>query len=133
MLFSFVYPVFVSLLKLLIGSRRPAQVKDIQLMAQHQQLDVLRPGRSAKAAICWPRLPRRGAAWLRTGAAMICSSPHSVETRKPPVSATQPPRRGCPRYPTFVQCSGLDYRRWSLLPKRSMLRTTHAAGPIADG
>ena len=99
MLFSFVYPVFVSLLKLLIGSRRPAQVKDIQLMAQHQQLDVLRPGRSAKAAICWPRLPRRG----------------------------------CPRYPTFVQCSGLDYRRWSLLPKRSMLRTTHAAGPIADG
>jgi hypothetical protein len=30
MLFSFIYVVFVSLLKLVIGSRRPARVKDIR-------------------------------------------------------------------------------------------------------
>ena len=38
----FVYLVFVSLLKLLVGSRRPAQVKDIELMVLRHQLDVLR-------------------------------------------------------------------------------------------
>ena len=32
MLFSFIYLVFVSLLKLLVGSRRPAQVKDLELI-----------------------------------------------------------------------------------------------------
>jgi hypothetical protein len=42
MLFSFVYLVFVSLLKLLVGSRRPAQVKDIELIVLRHQLDVLR-------------------------------------------------------------------------------------------
>jgi transposase InsO family protein len=42
MLFSFVYLVFVSLLRLLIGGRRPAQVKDIELIVLRHQLDVLR-------------------------------------------------------------------------------------------
>jgi putative transposase len=42
MLLSFVYLVFVSLLKLLVGSRRPAQVKDIELIVLRHQLDVLR-------------------------------------------------------------------------------------------
>src|ERR1035438_7659525 len=42
MLFSFVYLVFVSLLKLLIGSRRPVQVKDVELIVLRHQLDVLR-------------------------------------------------------------------------------------------
>jgi putative transposase len=42
MLFSFVYLVFVSLLRLLIGSGRPAQVKDIELIVLGHELDVLR-------------------------------------------------------------------------------------------
>src|SRR5213592_1395554 len=42
MLFSFVYLVFVSLLRLLIGSGRPARVKDIELIVLRHQLDVLR-------------------------------------------------------------------------------------------
>jgi putative transposase len=42
MLFSFVYLVFVSLLKLLVGSRRPAQVKDVELIVLRHQVDVLR-------------------------------------------------------------------------------------------
>jgi hypothetical protein len=41
MLLSFIY-LFVSLLKLLVGRRRPAQVKDIELIVLHHQLDVLR-------------------------------------------------------------------------------------------
>jgi len=39
---SFVYLVFVSLLKPLVGSRRPMQVKDIELIVLRHQLDVLR-------------------------------------------------------------------------------------------
>jgi putative transposase len=42
MLLSFVYLVLVSLLKLLIGSRRPTQVKDIELIVLRHQLRVLR-------------------------------------------------------------------------------------------
>jgi transposase len=42
MLLSFIYLVFVSLLKLLIRSGRPAQVKDIELIVLRHQLDVLR-------------------------------------------------------------------------------------------
>ena len=42
MLFSFIYLVFVSLLKLLIGSCRPVHVKDIELIVLRHQLDVLR-------------------------------------------------------------------------------------------
>ncbi len=42
MLFSFIYLVFVSLLKLLVGSRRPAQVKDLELIVLRHQLGVLR-------------------------------------------------------------------------------------------
>ena len=42
MLFSFVYLIFASLLKLLIGSGGPAQVKDIELIVLRHQLDVLR-------------------------------------------------------------------------------------------
>ena len=42
MLFSFVYLVFVSLLKLLIGGRRPAQVKDLELIMLRHRIDVLR-------------------------------------------------------------------------------------------
>lgn len=42
MLFSFVYLVFVSLLRPLSGSRRPAEVKDIELLVLRHQLDVLR-------------------------------------------------------------------------------------------
>jgi hypothetical protein len=42
MLFSFVYLVVVSLLKLPVGSRRPAQAKDIELIVLRHQIDVLR-------------------------------------------------------------------------------------------
>jgi putative transposase len=42
MLFSFVYLVFVSLLKLLVGSRRPARAKDIELIVLRHQIEVLR-------------------------------------------------------------------------------------------
>ena len=42
MLFSFVYLVFVSVLKLLVGRGRPAQVKDIELIVLRHQIDVLR-------------------------------------------------------------------------------------------
>jgi transposase InsO family protein len=42
MLLSFIYLVFVSLLKLLIRSGRPAQVKDIELIVLRHQLEVLR-------------------------------------------------------------------------------------------
>jgi transposase InsO family protein len=42
MLLSFIYLVFVSVLKLLTGSRRPAQVKDIELLVLRHQLTVLR-------------------------------------------------------------------------------------------
>jgi transposase InsO family protein len=42
MLFSFVYLIFVSLLKLLIGSGRPAEVRDIELIVLRHQIDVLR-------------------------------------------------------------------------------------------
>ena len=42
MLLSFIYLVFVSLLKLLIRSGRPAQVKDIELIVLRHQLAVLR-------------------------------------------------------------------------------------------
>jgi putative transposase len=42
MLFSFIYLVFVSVLKLLTGSCRPAQVKDVELIVLRHQLDVLR-------------------------------------------------------------------------------------------
>jgi hypothetical protein len=41
MTLSFIYLVFVSLLKLLVGSDRPAQVKDIELIVLRHQLDVL--------------------------------------------------------------------------------------------
>ena len=42
MLLSFIYIAFVSLLKLLIRSGRPAHVKDIELIVLRHQLDVLR-------------------------------------------------------------------------------------------
>src|ERR1035437_10957760 len=42
MLFSFIYLVFVSLLKLLIGSGRPGEAKDVELIVMRHQLDVLR-------------------------------------------------------------------------------------------
>jgi hypothetical protein len=41
-LLSFVYLVFISLLKLLVGSGRPAQVKDIELILLRHELNVLR-------------------------------------------------------------------------------------------
>ncbi len=42
MLLSFIYLVFLSLLKLLVGSRRPARVKDVELIVRRHQLDVPR-------------------------------------------------------------------------------------------
>ena len=41
MVLSFVYLVFVSLLKLLLRSGRPVDVKDIELLLLRHQLDVL--------------------------------------------------------------------------------------------
>ena len=41
MLLSFVYLAFVSVLKLLIGSGRLAQVKDIELIVLRHQLEIL--------------------------------------------------------------------------------------------
>jgi hypothetical protein len=78
-----------------------------------------------------PSSPRQ-VAWSRPGAAMICSSPHSVETTKTPVSATQPPRRGRPRYPTFVQCSGLC-GAWTTDDGACCRREIHAPGHICGG
>jgi putative transposase len=69
MLFSFVYLVFVSVLKLLVGRGRPAQVKDIELIVLRHQLDVLRrqverpslrsSDRAFLAATSWLLPPRR--------------------------------------------------------------------------
>jgi putative transposase len=42
MLFSFIYLIFASLLKLLIGKGRPERVKDIELIVLRHQVDVLR-------------------------------------------------------------------------------------------
>ncbi len=42
MLFSVVYLVFVSLLKLLVASRRPARTKDIELIVLRHRIEVLR-------------------------------------------------------------------------------------------
>ena len=42
MLLSFIYLAFVSLLKLLVRSGRPAQVKDIELIVLRHQLEILR-------------------------------------------------------------------------------------------
>jgi hypothetical protein len=42
MLLSFIYLVFISLLRLLIARGRPAQVKDIELIVLRHQLKVLR-------------------------------------------------------------------------------------------
>jgi hypothetical protein len=50
MLFSFIYLVFVSLLKLLVGSRRPAQVKDLELIVLRHQIEVLGRQAAPKAA-----------------------------------------------------------------------------------
>jgi hypothetical protein len=44
MLLSFVYLAFVSLLKLLVRSRRPERVKDIEILVLRHQLEVMRPG-----------------------------------------------------------------------------------------
>jgi putative transposase len=66
MLFSFIYLVFVSLLKLLVGSRRPAQVKDLELIVLRHQIEVL--GRQVQR----PRLRPADRALL--AAAMACSS-----------------------------------------------------------
>jgi putative transposase len=41
MLLSFIYLVFVSVLKLLTGSRLPAQVKDVELLVLRHQLTLL--------------------------------------------------------------------------------------------
>ena len=66
MLFSFIYLVFASLLKLLVGSRRPAQVKDVELIVLRHQLKLLR----RLTALFSPRQ----AAYSRASAAMVCSS-----------------------------------------------------------
>jgi hypothetical protein len=42
MLLRFVYLAFISLLRLLIGGGRPAQVKDIELIVLRHHLEVLR-------------------------------------------------------------------------------------------
>src|SRR5439155_21036428 len=44
MLLSFVYLAFVSLLKLLVRSRRPERVKDIEILVLRHQLEVMRRG-----------------------------------------------------------------------------------------
>jgi putative transposase len=65
MLHSFIYLVFVSLLKLLIGSGRPAQVKDIELMVLRHQLDVLR------GQVQRPRLRPADRAFLAAGSRLL--------------------------------------------------------------
>ena len=42
MVLSFVYPVFVSLLRLLLRSGRRVGVKDVELLMLRHQLEVLR-------------------------------------------------------------------------------------------
>jgi hypothetical protein len=70
MLFSFVYLVFISLLKLVVGSRRPAHIEVIVL---RHQLDVLsrQVQRRSCDRVTAPFSPRR-AACSRRGAAMVC-------------------------------------------------------------
>lgn len=61
--------------------------------------------------------------------------PYSVETRTPPVSATQPPTVGARATdvcPLLGLVWGLDYRRWSLLPKGDACSGPDATGPTAD-
>lgn len=66
----------MSLLKLLLRSGRPVDVKDIELLLLRHQLEVLRrqverPQRDRVTARCWP--PQAGC--CRPRAAMACSSP----------------------------------------------------------
>jgi hypothetical protein len=56
---SFVYLVFVSLLRLLAGGGRPGRVKDVELIVLRHELDVLR--RQLKR----PRCKRVAARFLR--------------------------------------------------------------------
>jgi hypothetical protein len=62
MLLSFIYLAFVSLLKLLVRSGRPAQVKDAAKSSARGCDRVTAPS------------SRRQAAYSRRGAAMVCSS-----------------------------------------------------------
>jgi hypothetical protein len=73
MLFSFVYLVFISLLKLVVGSRRPAQLRDIEVIVLRDQLDILsrQVQRRSCDRVTAPFSPRR-AACSRRGAAMVC-------------------------------------------------------------
>jgi hypothetical protein len=71
MLFSFVYLVFVSLLKLLIGSRRPAQIKDVELIV---------PAPSARGSA-----PPGSARLRSSGRAFLAAA-----------SRMPPPQRRCP-------------------------------------
>ena len=72
MFVSFVYLVFVSLLKLVVGSRRPAQVKDIELIVLRHQLDVLSRRVQRPKLRSSDRFSPRRAACYRRGAAMVC-------------------------------------------------------------
>jgi hypothetical protein len=64
MLFSFVYLVFVSLLRLLSGFRRPAEVKDIELLVLRPSPVAVRgssPGGRRPRIVGWPRCGARSA------------------------------------------------------------------------
>ncbi len=71
MLLSFVYLALVSVLKLLIGSGRPAQVKDIELIVLRHQLEVLR------RQVGQPRLRSSDRAFL-AGKPVGCVNPVGV-------------------------------------------------------
>jgi putative transposase len=90
MLLSFIYLVFVSLLKLLIRSGRPAQVKDIELIVLRHQLDVLR------RQIERPRLRSSGRALLAAASRLL------PPRRRHDLLVTPPFSQGpCPGHPTL--------------------------------
>jgi putative transposase len=75
MVLSFVYLVFVSLLKLLLRSGRRVDVRDVEVLLLRHRLDVLRRRSSVRScdrvtARCWPQQ----AGCCRPRAATACSS-----------------------------------------------------------
>ena len=57
MVLSFVYLAFVALLKLLLGSGRRVEVKDLELLVLRHQVDVLRRQIGRPALEVFPDVP----------------------------------------------------------------------------
>ena len=108
MLFSFIYLVFVSLLRLLIGGRRPAQVKDIELIVLRHQLEILR------RQVERPRLRSSDRAFLAAASRLL------------PTGAFCTSRVATPRGPSYKSFVAIEREEASLGVTRSSLDTVGA-------